>query len=105
MVNNVSHQYEVMSPWAEAEPIPLKGIAPRVKGLSGKKIGLFRNSKRVARPTLAVVEARLKERFPDCEIKGYTFMPNAGITEKEEWKSKFEEWLKGVDAVIFAYGD
>jgi hypothetical protein len=105
MSNISSHQYEVMSPWAEADPIPLKGIAPRVKGLSGKKIGLFRNSKRAARPALAAVEARLKERFPDSEIKGYTFMPNAGISEKEEWKSKFEEWLKGVDALILAYGD
>ena len=88
MSNNTSQLYEVMSPWAEADPIPLKGITPRVKGLSGKKIGLFRNSKRVARPTLAVVEARLKEKFPDCEIKSYTFMPNAGINEKEEWKAE-----------------
>jgi len=97
--------YEVMNPWPEVDPIPLKGIAPRVKDLSGKKIGLFRNSKRAARPSLAVVENRLKARFPDCEIKPYAFMPNAGIAENEEWISKFEEWLQGIDALILAYGD
>jgi hypothetical protein len=97
--------YEVMSPWAEVDPIPLKGITPRIKGLAGKKIGLFRNSKRAARPILSTIEARLKERFPDSEIKGYSFMPNGGIAENEEWISKFDEWLKGIDALILAYGD
>ena len=100
-----SNQYEVMSPWAEADPIPLKGIAPRVKDLSGKRIGMFRNSKRAARPLLAVVEANLKNRFPGCEIKPYAFMPNAGVTETPEWTAKFEVWLNGVDAVVLAYGD
>jgi hypothetical protein len=105
MSNSTNNLYEVMSPWAEADPIPLQGISPRVKDLSAKKIGLFRNSKRAARPSLAVVEAKLKARFPECEIRPYAFMPNAGITETEEWKAKFEEWLKGVDAVVLAYGD
>jgi hypothetical protein len=100
-----SNQYEVLSPWAEADPIPLKGNAPRVKDLSAKKIGLFRNSKRAARPSLGVVETNLKKRFPDCEIRPYAFMPNAGITETPEWTANFEEWLNGVDAVILAYGD
>lgn len=104
-MSNVSHQYEVLSPWAEVDPIPLKGITPRLKSLSGMKIGLFRNSKRVAQPVLDAVEVRLKGRFPDSEFRNYTFAPNAGITEKEEWKSRFDEWLKGVDAVIFSYGD
>jgi len=105
MSNNTKNLYEVMSPWAEADPIPLKGIAPRVKDLSGKKIGLFRNSKRAARPSLGVVETNLKARFPGCEIRPYAFMPNAGITETPEWTAKFEEWLRGVDAVVLAYGD
>ena len=34
-------QYEVLSPWAEVDPIPLRGISPRIKTLAGKKIGLF----------------------------------------------------------------
>jgi hypothetical protein len=105
MSKGTNQLYEVMNPWAEVDPIPLKGIAPRVKDLSAMKIGLFRNSKRAARPTLAVIEARLKARFPGCETKNYTFMPNAGITEQEDWLIKFEEWLKGIDALILAFGD
>ena len=34
-------QYEVLNPWAEVDPIPLKGIAPRVADLTGKTMGLF----------------------------------------------------------------
>ena len=43
-------QYEVLSPWAEVDPIPLRGISPRVDTLAGKKIGLFANFKRAAKP-------------------------------------------------------
>jgi hypothetical protein len=59
---------------------------------------LFRNSKRAARPILSTIEARLKERFPDYENTGYSFKPDAGIGENEEWISKFDERLKGIDA-------
>jgi hypothetical protein len=101
----VNGQYEVLSPWADVDPIPLRGIAPRVTDLAGKKVGLFRNSKRAAKPSLAIVEEKLKARFPSCEISSYAFMPNAGITETEEWTTKYEDWLKEVDAVILSYGD
>ena len=101
----MNNQYEVLSPWAEADPIPLRGIAPRPKGLSGRRIGLFRNSKRAAKPSLAVVEERLRTRFPDCEISYYAFMPNAGITETAEWTAAFEDWLKDIDAVVLSYAD
>ena len=40
--------YEVLSPWAEADPVPLSGISPRLEDMTGKKIGLFCNSKRAA---------------------------------------------------------
>ena len=32
--------YSVLSPWADADPIPLKGLGARINGLTGKKIGL-----------------------------------------------------------------
>ena len=35
--------YEVLSPWAEADPIPIKGLAPRLDKIDGKKIGLPKN--------------------------------------------------------------
>ena len=31
-------QYEVLNPWAEADPIPLEGISARLNELAGKKI-------------------------------------------------------------------
>lgn len=97
-------QYEVLGPWAEVDPVPLKGISPRLTDLAGKKVGFFWNSKRAAKPMLAVLEEKLKARFPACESDHFAFMPNEGIGDTEEI-GRFEEWLKGVDAVVLSYGD
>jgi hypothetical protein len=105
MTNKTNSEYEVLSPWAEADPIPFRGISPRVESLEGKKIGLFRNSKRAALPIMHVVERRLKEKFPSVEFTEFANLkPNEVIIEQEA-KEKFEEWLKGVDAVVAAFGD
>jgi len=96
--------YEVLNPWADADPIPLGGLTARVTDLAGKKVGLFRNSKRVAPLSLNVVQNKLEERFPTLEFSPFVLMPNAGVLETED-KARFEEWVKGVDAVVFAYGD
>jgi len=105
MANRTGTGYEVLSPWAEADPISLRGISPRITDLGGKKIGLLRNSKRAALPILNVVEGRLKERFPTAEFTEFANLkPNEAIIEQEA-KEKFEDWLKGVDAVVAAFGD
>jgi len=105
MTNKTNSEYEVLSPWAEADPIPFRGISQRLDTLAGKKIGLLRNSKRAALPTLNVVRKRLKEKFPTAEFTEFgNLKPNEVIIE-QEGKEKFEEWLKGVDAVVTAYGD
>ncbi len=97
--------YEVLSPWAEADPVPFKGINPRVDKLDGKKIGLFCNTKRVAEPALKVVESRLKKAYPAAGTSWFfNMVPNEAIIEQPR-KGEFESWLKGVDAVIAAYGD
>lgn len=96
-------EYEVLNPWAEADPVPLSGIVPRVANLAGKKIGLFRNIKAAAGPILTVVEKKLKERFPTCETSWY--MEERGARVAETPKAGFEEWVKGVDAVVAAVGD
>jgi hypothetical protein len=97
--------YEVLSPWAEADPIPLKGLAPRLADMSGKKIGLLRNNKRAGEPILNVAARRLKERFPDVEFswfKGNTF----SVSELEKNRlGEFEDWITSVDAVIAAAAD
>ena len=101
-----NNQYEVLSPWADADPVPLKGITPRLKDLAGKKIGLFVLSKPAARPILTVVEAKLKQRYPTCETIWYgSNLPWTKMQIESENKARFEEWVNGVDAVIGAVGD
>jgi len=103
--NKANGQFEVLSPWAEADPIPLRGISPRVTDLAGRKIGLFSNLKRAARPMLTAVEEKLRERFPSSEISWYVSQ-RFNIPEIEtENKARFEEWVKEVDAVVAAVGD
>ena len=114
-MNNV---YEVLSPWADADPVPLKGIAERVPDLAGKKIGLFHHTKIAGPPILAVVERKLKERYPTAEFSYFRFsrtgdiedrfdrigVPEDAVQEGRE-KDRFEDWVKGVDAVVGAVGD
>jgi hypothetical protein len=98
-------QYEVLNPWAEADPIPLRGISPRLESLAGKKIGLFANFKRAARPIAASVEKRLQAMYPDCQTSLYdSRTPNVNEIDTKN-REKFIAWVKGVDAVIAVVGD
>jgi hypothetical protein len=97
--------YEVLSPWAEADPVPLKGLTPRITDLAGKKIGLLRNGKRAAEPILTVTEKLLRKKYPTAEFiwfRGRSF--SVSELEKERLQ-EFEDWIKSVDAVIAAVGD
>jgi hypothetical protein len=97
--------FEVLSPWADADPVPLKGLTQRIGDLSGKKIGLLRNGKRAAEPILTVVEKLLRNKFPTAEFiwfRGKTF--SVSELEKDR-RPEFEDWIKSVDAVIAAVGD
>jgi len=106
MVSSKSNgQYEVLSPWAEADPIPLKGLAPRVTDLAGKKIGLLCNNKRAGRPILTVVEEQLKKRFPTSEISWFTSRSFSVSEFERDRRDSFEEWINGVDAVVAAVAD
>ena len=96
--------YEVLSPWADVDPRPLKGISARVKDLMGKNIGLFANHKRAAAPILSAVQKKLAGKFPTAHFTNFEFRLNGDIATTAEIK-KLEEWLKGVDAVIAAVGD
>lgn len=97
-------QYEVLSPWADVDPVSLKGISHRLTDLAGKKIGLYNNPKRASKPMLGIVERRLKERFPTIEFSRFMIEVNECIADTE-YRDKWEEWLKGVDAVVLSYGD
>jgi hypothetical protein len=98
-------EYEVLSPWAEADPIPLKGLAPRVTDLAGKKIGLLCNNKRAAPLILKVTERILKERFPTSETSWFRAQSFSVSSLEPDNLKKFEDWINGVDAVVAAVGD
>jgi len=104
--NKSEPQYQVLSPWAEADPIPLRGLsAPRADTLAGKKIGLFVNYKRAARPIAESVERRLKAMYPDAQISYFISTEwNVSVVETKN-KDKFEAWARGVNAVILSVGD
>jgi hypothetical protein len=105
MVDQKIGNYAVLSPWAEADPVPRRAINARLNALTDKKIGLFCNTKRVAEPTLKVVEDRLKKKYQLAAISWFTnTLPNQAITEQAR-KDEFIQWLAGIDAVIAAYGD
>jgi hypothetical protein len=96
------YQYEVLSPWAEVDPIPPRGISPRVDTLAGKNIGLFVNMKRAAKPIRAYVDKKLKERFPDCQTSFFDAPSQKYLAENQD---KYAAWAKEMDAVITAVGD
>ena len=104
--NKSEGRYAVMSPWAEVDPIPLKGLtAARVNDLSGKKIGLFVNYKRAAMPSAEAVEKQLKARFPNSEFSFYHSRDwNVNVIETND-KDKFVAWVNAQDAIVATIGD
>jgi len=98
-------QYRVLSPWAEVDPIPQRGIAERLDSLDGKTIGLFANYKRASVPIVEAVGRRLKERYPNIKVSLYHSRAPNVIEAETENKPAYEAWLKGVDAVVTAVGD
>ena len=98
-------QYEVLSPWAEVDPTPVRGISQRLDTLAGKKIGLFANFKRAAKPIAGSVEKRLKAMYPDIQTSLFVSpLPNVNEIETKN-RDNFAAWVKGVDAVILVVGD
>ena len=98
-------EYEVLSPWADADPVPMRGITPRVSGLAGKRIGLFLNHKRAGHLALSAFERELLESFPTASTSWY---PCTGHNIPEmltEGKDKFAAWVAGVDAVVLSVAD
>lgn len=98
-------RYEVLSPWAEVDPVPLRGLSPRLDSLAGKKIGIFANYKRAALPVAAAIEKELKTLYPTSETVLF-HSSEWNVTEVETAdREKFTAWAKGVDAVVGVIGD
>jgi hypothetical protein len=99
--------YDVLSPWAETDPLPLQGINPRVDDLRGKRIGLYGNYKRAAAPIQDAVEDELRARYGDqIAITRFAQSGTHDIGSSEDEGPRFAKWLeKEVDTVIVAVGD
>ena len=98
-------QFEVLSPWASVDPMPPRGISPRVDALDGKKIGLFANFKRSAVPQANMVEKKLKAKFPTIQTELY-HSREENVNEMETAnREKFIAWIQSVDAVVAMVGD
>jgi hypothetical protein len=104
-INQRGTEYEVLSPWADADPVPLRGITPRPADLAGKTIGLFSNRKRAAVLTLGAVERELLENFPTARTSWYESTTVNTPEMLTEGKAKFEAWVASVDAVVLSVAD
>ena len=100
-----SADYEVLSPWADADPVPLRGIAMRPADLAGRKIGLFSNRKRAAQLILGAFERELLERFPTARTSWYACTTINTPEMLTDGKAKFEAWVGSVDAVVLSVAD
>jgi hypothetical protein len=96
--------YEVLSPWAEVDPVPLRGISPRLAGLAGKRIGLFNNNKLAAVPILDAVETELRSRFDGLTIARFGRRAHENVAQTDDGP-RYEQWVEEVDAVVLAVGD
>lgn len=101
----MSEGYEVLSPWAVVDPIPLRSAAPRVDNLNGKTIGLFRNFKRAARPVLEAAEKELQKRYPTAKFSWFDSTAANVLETETENKEAFAEWIKGIDVAVTSVGD
>jgi hypothetical protein len=103
MTNN--NQYEVLSPWAEAAPVPLKGLSPRLASLEGKKIGLFQNFKQASKQMAATIGEKLKERYPGIKTSLFDSTDQNVTVIETDKKEDFEKWARGIDAAILLVGN
>lgn len=98
-------KYDVLAPWADADPVPVRGIVPRLEALEGRTIGLFANSKRAAPLVCDALEARLRQRVPSVQVSRYEYTAVNVPEVLTSNRPKFEAWVAGVDAVVLAVGD
>ncbi len=98
-------EYEVLSPWADADPVPMRGITARPQALAGKKIGLFFNEKRAAHLLLDAFERELRERVPTATTSLYHCTDHNIPEMLTKGKDRFAAWVASVDAVVLAVAD
>lgn len=96
---------EVLSPVAasESEEQQAVRVAPRLKDLRGKRIGLYWNIKAGGDTALARVQERLSSLYPNTEYHHYIGDLGAGMRFLSSGYA--DSIAKEVDAVVAATGD
>ena len=98
--------YEVLSPWAEADPVPLKGPRPAAgqAGWQENRAPAEQQAGRAAdsRRCRAAAKRKIPYEVQISRFEGRSFSVSSLEPER---RAEFEDWLKGVDAVIAAVGD
>jgi hypothetical protein len=98
--------YEVLSPWAEVDPVEVKPLQPRLKDLNGKTIGLYAHFKDQAVIVQQEVETQLKQKYPRAQFKYFQYVVDtAEVINDTRYRASFEAWFNGIDAVVSAWGD
>ena len=100
-----NNQYGVLSPWAEADPKPFKGISSRLTSLTGKKIGLFQNFKQASKQMATTIGEIITERYPGLETSLYDSTDQNALETETDNKEKYEKWAEGIDAAILLVGN
>jgi hypothetical protein len=73
-------KYEVLNPWADADPVPVRGISPRVAGLEKATIGFYSSTyKTAARRINDMVAKKLKARFPEAKFSWFDYDSSSGM--------------------------
>ncbi len=105
-------EFEVLSPRADVDPIKQIALNPRVTDLNKATIGLYSYFKAHWALILEEIANQLQERYPGVtftrfhygkDLNPYTDV--AELAKDPEVRPRFEEWVKGVDAVLMANGD
>jgi hypothetical protein len=105
-------EYEALSPRGDVDPIKQIALNPRVPDLNQATIGLFASFKQHWVLILDEIAKQIQERYPGAEFTRFRYMKDlnshaqvAEVAKDPDLRPQFEEWAKGVDAVIVGNAD
>ena len=105
-------EYEVLSPRADVDPIEQIALNPRLTDLNTATIGLYTTFKAHWELILEEIAKQIHDRYPGSKFTRFVYPKDlnsytawAELSKDPEYLPRFEEWIKGVDAVVVANGD
>ena len=98
MVKKSGEVLKVLNPRGERDPVPQRGISPRVAKLAGKRIGLYWNGKQDGDYFWDTIEGLLKKKFPTATILRYNGPGDLG-------ESIAAKMAREVDTFMYGVGD